>query len=194
MGTLMKDAVFDDDEAHWPKTQQERPGTGTGHDDAQEPKVRARAAVNALGTSGEDGMAEQAHGHDVGQVRVLSCKPLRCRYTQMLTEYSRNVAVGGITGKLGRWVGEPPPINTLVTVIDGTLNTSGKLRFHCALCSRSVSHSQRESSLLFLGCCIHLRSKGYLPPTLLSASSLAKQLMPAASTLPCNTPPPRCFN
>jgi len=40
------------------------------------------------------------------------------------------------------WVDDPPPINTLVTVIDGTLNTTEPLHFHYALCSRSVTNMQ----------------------------------------------------
>ena len=80
MGTLMKDAVFGDDEAHWPKTQQERPGTGTGHDDAQEPKVRARAAVNALGTSGEDGMAEMWARFECLAVNHFDVNILKCSH------------------------------------------------------------------------------------------------------------------
>ena len=67
LGTLMKGAVFGNDEAHQSKTQTARPGTDAGHDEAQEPKEHAGAVVNEPETSDEEGLAERAHGHDMGR-------------------------------------------------------------------------------------------------------------------------------
>jgi len=63
---------------------------GFGDNEAQEPKAHAEVALDALGTPGEDGIAEQAHGHTTGPGQMLSCNPLRCKCTQMPTEYSKN--------------------------------------------------------------------------------------------------------
>jgi len=45
---------------------------GFGDNEAQEPKPHAEVALDALGTPGEDGVAERAHGRTTAPVGCLA--------------------------------------------------------------------------------------------------------------------------